>query len=191
LHLGTVVWTINLAYLLKHFQFEFEFFTICKQISANYQTDIFSLQQDAPEIDTFHKALALAQTRVVESQSNGIPIFEKEVTQAELREKITHGHVAIMLINSLHFACLECQPELFNNHTFCSLPVTGTPYRGHYILVCGYNTANDVYVFMKPSASVRPCYIPASTLEKSWKSYGTQQNMVLVNLSCYLTLTTK
>jgi len=183
LHLGTVVWTVNLAYMLKDFGMKCTFYTKEKQISANYETDIFSLQQDAPEVETFHKALALAKDRVHQADINGVLIEERELTSQELKDRISSGHVAIILINSLIFACLECQHELFNEDTYCTLPFTGTPYRGHYIVICGYNPKEDIYIFKNPSADCSFCYIPSSLIEQSRKSFGTQQNIILVELS--------
>jgi len=183
LHLGTVVWTVNLAYMLKDFGMKFGFYTTQKQISANYETDIFSLQQDAPEVETFHKAIALAKERVDKAVTNGIRIEERELTSQELKEKISSGHVAILLINSLIFGCLECQHQLFNEDTFCTLPVNGTPYRGHYIVICGYNPKQDVYLFKNPSGDRPVCYVPAALIEESRKSFGTQQNIILVDLT--------
>jgi len=183
LHLGTVVWTINLAYLLKDFGIKkFTFYTIQKNISANYETDIFSLQQDAPEVNTFHKAIQIAKQRVDEAENHLVSLIESELTDREFKDHISAGNVALMLINSLLFGCLECQHDLFNEDTLCILPVSGTPYRGHYIIVCGYNPIQDTYVFKNPSANKPLCFVPASTLELSRKSFGTQQNVILIDL---------
>jgi len=183
LHLGTVVWTVSLAYLFKSYNLPVKFFTISAKISANYETDIFSLQQDAPEINTFHQALVLAQSRVEQANQNGIFIEERELSNDELKEYILKDYVALVLINSLFFDCMECNPIMFNEDRYLSMPLTGSPYRGHYILICGYNPRSNTYVYKNPSSDKTICFIPASLLDKSRKSYGTQHNIILIDLS--------
>jgi len=183
LHLGTVVWTVSLAYILKSFNLSARFFTICAKISANYETDIFSLQQDAPEINTFHKAIALAQSNVEKAHQNGVFIEERELSPDELKQFILKDHVAVMLINSLFFDCMECNPVMFNEDRYLSMPLTGSPYRGHYILICGYHSQTNTYVYKNPSSDKPICFIPASLLEQSRISYGTQQNIILIDLT--------
>jgi len=180
IHLGTVVWTLNMAYILKDFQREAKFFTIERKINANYDTDIFSLQQSAPDRDIFHRALEETKKREENAERNGIVIEQRELTSDELKHALLNGNCAIVLINSLFFGCLDCHPTMFNELTFCVMPVTGNPYRGHYIVLCGYNSQTDVFLFKNPSSDKSVCFVPASTLEQSRKSYGTQQNLLLV-----------
>jgi len=177
------VWTVSLAYLLNSFNLKAKFFTISAKISANYETDIFSLQQDAPEISTFHKALVLAQSKVELAHHNRVFLEERELSSDELKEYILKDHVALILINSLFFDCMECNPVMFNEDRYLSMPITGSPYRGHYILICGYNPRTNTYVYKNPSSDKSICFIPASLLEQSRKSYGTQQNIIFIDLS--------
>jgi len=183
LHLGTVVWTLNIAYLLRDFGLENYFYTIQRKISANYETDIFSLQQNAPDKDIFHKALEIVKQREENAEKNGISVFERELSEDELKSSVMHGHVAIVLINSLFFGCLECHPSQFHEFSFCSLPVAGNPYRGHYITVCGYNPVLNIFCFKNPSSTKSLCFVPAKTLEHARKCFGTQQNIILIKMN--------
>jgi len=183
IHLGTVVWTLSLAYMLRDFGLKCTFYTIQRNICANYETDIFSLQQNAPDKEIFHKALAIVQEKEKIAEKNGIVIVEREISSEEFKQAIINGHVAIVLINSLFFGCLECHPDQFNEFTFCSMPIGGDPYRGHYVVISGYNPELDVYLFKNPSGSKEICFVPVSTFEHSRRTYGTQQNLLLVDLS--------
>lgn len=181
--MGTVVWTLTLAYMIHEFGMKCTFYTIQRRISANYETDIFSLQQDAPDRDLFQKALARVQEREAKAEDNGIRVVEGEISSDSLKQFIQQGHVAIVLINSLFLGCLECHPHQFNELTFCTMPVSGNPYRGHYILICGYNPELDVYLFKNPSGAKETCFVPATTLEHSRKTFGTQQNLIVIDMS--------
>jgi len=88
----------------------------------------------------------------------------------------------VLLVNSLIFACLECKKEFYDDHELCPMPICGNPYRGHYILVIGYNAQLKVFLFKNPDSQREICYVPEEVLHKSRKSYGTQGNMLFIDL---------
>lgn len=118
------------------------FFTVQKTISANYHTDCDTLQQDVPQHGIFEISLQKAKRLIDEAENNGILVYERflhklivcnifrEVTEEEFRDKIVNGHVAIVLVNSLFIACLECKSNLYDGFHLTSIPCFGDPYRG-------------------------------------------------------------
>lgn len=182
-HHTTVVWTVCLAYIVKHFHFKNSYMhTTEKNISANYSTDIDTLQQVPPEEAKFKVALEKAISLVQHAPEHGVHIFEGVVSGKEWREKIMAGKVAVVLINSLIFGCLECAAKYYDGKHLCPMPTHGNPYRGHYILIIGYNAQQDVYLYKNPDCEKEICFVPAKVLHKSRKSYGTQQNVIFVDL---------
>jgi len=167
------------------------FFTIEKNISASYKKDIDTLQQIPPDEKDFEKALETVQLKVRDADLNGVQIFEKQLSEEEFKTKILSGFAAIVLVNSLLFACLECHSNRFHWHGeqyhLSDFPThveesVGAPYRGHYILICGYNEKLDSYIYKNPDSDQSICYLPVKTFEKSRISYGTQQNVVFLSL---------
>jgi hypothetical protein len=66
-------------------------------------------------------------------------LTSRELTEEEFKEKIIAGYVAVVLLNSLRFACLECQRNLYHSHDnvyhLSDIPThldesVGPPYRG-------------------------------------------------------------
>lgn len=57
----------------------------------------------------------------------------REVTEEEFRDKIVSGHVAILLVNSLFMACMECKNNLYDGFHLASIPYFGDPYRGLWL----------------------------------------------------------
>jgi hypothetical protein len=53
------------------------FFTIQKNIGANYETDCDTLQQDRPEKEIFLTSLEKAKTLIREAEGDGIPVEER------------------------------------------------------------------------------------------------------------------
>jgi len=158
-----------------------------KGISANYKKDIDTLQQIPPEEKDFEKALQMVQSLVKDAEENEITIIEKELSADEFKTTIMNGNVAIILLNSLIYACLECHSHLYDNHDLSHIPThvdptVGAPYRGHYVLICGYNKHLDAYLYKNPDGKQPLCYMPTKIFEKSRKSFGTQHNVVFINL---------
>jgi hypothetical protein len=64
----------------------------------------------------------------------------REISEKEFKTKILTGYVGVILLNSLQFACLECQSNLYHKHEeeyqLSNLPThidesIGAPYRGN------------------------------------------------------------
>jgi hypothetical protein len=55
------------------------------------------------------------------------------------------------------------------------------PYIGHYILIRGYCPARDAYLISDPAATVGDIYVEAAVLHTARKSFGTDEDLLLVS----------
>lgn len=55
-------------------------------------------------------------------------------------------------------------------------------YTGHYIVVCGYDAAAEQYHVRDPAAQVEQLCIPAAKLEAARRSFGTDEDLLLITV---------
>ena len=58
----------------------------------------------------------------------------------------------------------------------------GSGYTGHYVLVCGYDGGRGDFVVRDPASSRQTLYVPAASFEDARKSFGTDEDLLLVTV---------
>ena len=58
----------------------------------------------------------------------------------------------------------------------------GSGYTGHYVLVCGYDGGRGDFVVRDPASSRQTLYVPAAAFEEARKSFGTDEDLLLVTV---------
>ena len=58
----------------------------------------------------------------------------------------------------------------------------GSGYTGHYVLVCGYDGGRGDFVVRDPASSRHTLYVPAAAFEEARKSFGTDEDLLLVSV---------
>lgn len=56
-------------------------------------------------------------------------------------------------------------------------------YEGHYIVLCGYNADKCVIFYHNPSLKEVECCVSISSFEEARKSYGTDEDIIFVNIN--------
>jgi len=182
-HFGTITWTLNLAYILHEYKIPYTYYTRSTKINVNYETDVFSLQQKVPEKEMFLKQLELVLEKEKNIEVNNIQIIRGGINSNQLKNFLLSGNVAITLVNSLLIGCKHCHSNLFQGNQMSKLVIDGEPFRGHYILIVGYNQEKDVFLYKNPSSSQSVCFAPSSVVEEARRSYGTEENIIIVSIN--------
>lgn len=55
-------------------------------------------------------------------------------------------------------------------------------YTGHYVVICGYDAQSDEFEIRDPASSRKSDRISSKCLEEARKSYGTDEDILLVSL---------
>ena len=58
----------------------------------------------------------------------------------------------------------------------------GSGYTGHYVLVCGYDGGRGDFIVRDPASSRHTLYVPAASFEDARKSFGTDEDLLLVTV---------
>ncbi|KAF5203211.1 Gucd1 [Thalictrum thalictroides] len=167
----TSIWTVDLAYLLQRFSVSFAFFTVTLGANPDFQMEMFykdHLSTDLVRVDRlFQKALAA-----------GIDIQCRSIGGEELSVLILSGnHIAIALVDQykLSRSWLEevCVPGLYQEDT---------SYTGHFVVICGFDADKGEFDIRDPASSREYARITLNCLEESRKSFGTDEDLLLITL---------
>jgi len=164
-------WTIDLCYLLRRYGIEHCFYTVTLGVHPGYRENSF-----------YNKILAKDEERIRnkfnEAEANGINVQKASVDIVFLLEHLTQGP-AILLTNARLLTCDVCKLNKLSVELRKCLPWP-TTYQGHYIVLCGYDINSKKVYYRNPSLHDRVCVMSIDTLEEARKSYGTDQDLILI-----------
>ncbi|KAK4878440.1 hypothetical protein RN001_010946 [Aquatica leii] len=164
-------WTIDLCYLLKRYNVTHELYTVTEGVDPGYHSNTFYNQIIAKDEERI-------KNRFKDAKRNGIIVHNKSVTITSVLKHLTQGP-AIMLINAKLLVCDSCKTNKLASEFRQCLPWP-TSYQGHYIILCGYNLKRRKIYYRNPSLCNRVCVISVDLLEKAWRSYGTDEDLILI-----------
>ncbi|XP_050385070.1 guanylyl cyclase 1 isoform X1 [Argentina anserina] len=165
------IWTVDLAYLLQKFSIDFSYYTVTFGANPNYSGETFYKEQlpnDLVRVDTlFQKALEA-----------GIRIKCRSVSREEICFLILCGkYIAIVLVDQY-----KLSPFNQDNVIISDLCGSNSDYTGHYVIVCGYDTATDEFEIRDPACSRKHERVSSTCLEEARKSFGTDEDLLLISL---------
>uniref|UniRef100_A0A1J3J5G0 Protein GUCD1 n=1 Tax=Noccaea caerulescens TaxID=107243 RepID=A0A1J3J5G0_NOCCA len=165
------IWTVDLAYLLQKFCVEFSYFTITFGANPNYSIEDFykeQLPEDLVRVDyLFRKA-----------HESGIIIQCRSVSIHEISCLLLSGsYIAIALVDQD-----KLSKSWLEEVIVAGLHNSNSSYTGHYIVICGYDAVRDEFEIRDPASSKIHERISAKCLENARKSYGTDEDLLLINL---------
>ncbi|KAK9158924.1 hypothetical protein Scep_005498 [Stephania cephalantha] len=165
------IWTVDLAYLLQKFSVRFAFFTITLGANPNFSMETFYKEQLPSDVVRVDKLFQKA----VEA---GINIQCRSFNGEELSVLISSGkYIAIALVDqyklSRSWLADVCASGLYG----------GTSgYTGHYVVICGYDPVENEFDIRDPASSRRHVKISLNCLEEARKSFGTDEDLLLISL---------
>ncbi|MCL7034591.1 hypothetical protein MKW94_017963 [Papaver nudicaule] len=167
----TSIWTVDLAYLLQKYSVSFSFFTVTVGANPDYSVETFYKEQlpnDQMRVDKlFQKAV-----------ESGIDIQCRSISSAELSVLILSGnYVAIALVDQD-----KLSRSWMNDVCVSGLCSGNSGYTGHYVVICGYDMEKDEFEIRDPASSRKYDRVSMECLEEARKSYGTDEDLLLISL---------
>uniref|UniRef100_A0A0D9WH75 Guanylyl cyclase n=1 Tax=Leersia perrieri TaxID=77586 RepID=A0A0D9WH75_9ORYZ len=167
----TSIWTVDLAYLLNKFSVCFSFFTVTLGANPQYSAETFyreQLQEDIDRVDElFGKALEA-----------GISIQCRSISAYDIAFLLLSGHcIAIALVDKtkLNSSWVNLQDmQQFSEDS---------DYMGHYVVICGYDSDTCEFEIRDPASSRRRERVSMKSLDQARKSFGTDEDIILVSLT--------
>ncbi|KAG6418573.1 hypothetical protein SASPL_120777 [Salvia splendens] len=169
----TSIWTVDLAYLLQKFSLSFTYCTVT--LGANPDFSVESYYKDQLPND-----LRRVNMLFQEARESGISIECRSVSAKEISDFMLSGkYVAIALVDQ-HKLSSQSQLEDICVSEYYS---GGPSYTGHYVVICGYDAATDEFEIRDPASSRKHERVPSWCLEQAHKSFGTDEDFLLVAYS--------
>ncbi|XP_024619496.1 protein GUCD1 isoform X1 [Neophocaena asiaeorientalis asiaeorientalis] len=151
LRLTRSIWTIDLAYLMRHFGVRHRFCTQTLGVDKGYKNQSF-----------YRKHFDTEETRVNQlfAQAKACKVLVEKCTVSvqDIQAHLAQGHVAIVLVNSGVLHCDLCSSPVkyccfapSGHRCFCRTP----DYQGHFIVLRGYNRATGCIFYNNPAYADR------------------------------------
>ncbi|KAK7499110.1 hypothetical protein BaRGS_00009657, partial [Batillaria attramentaria] len=141
---GESVWTIDLAYMLAHYGIPHHLCTITLGANADHAKKAF--------YTSFNKDEERVNNLFADAAANGVSVERRSVTLEEVIEHLSHGNIAIILVDWSHMGCLWCDRGL----------------------------RKGVIFFKNPNAHEALCCCRYDSLDKARKSHGTDEDILFV-----------
>ncbi|BAB10798.1 unnamed protein product [Arabidopsis thaliana] len=186
------IWTVDLAYLLQKFCVEFSYYTITFGANPNYSIEEFykvsknrsrcsflaiMMQEQLPE------DLVRVDLLFRKAHESGIIIQCRSVSIHEISCLLLSGnYIAIALVDQDKLSKSWLEEVLVSG-----LHSSNSCYTGHYVVICGYDAVRDEFEIRDPASSKEMfCRIheriSSKCLENARKSFGTDEDLLLINL---------
>jgi len=166
----TSIWTVDLAHLMRRFGLEVLFFTITLGPNPAYVNESFymeHMQEDERRVSHLFMTASAA----------GIAIQQRSVTSDELSDLILRREcLVIALVDKRKLdpwlmAADMCLP------TLCGMDLG---YTGHYILIVGFDAAQQEFIVRDPATSSPEHRVSVSALEQARRSFGTDEDLLVI-----------
>ncbi|XP_057600590.1 protein GUCD1 isoform X2 [Hippopotamus amphibius kiboko] len=178
LRLTRSIWTIDLAYLMRHFGVRHRFCTQTLGVDKGYRNQSF-----------YRKHFDTEETRVNQlfAQAKACKVLVEKCTVSvqDVQAHLAQGHVAIVLVNSGLLRCDLCSGPVKcccfaprGRRCSCRSPA----YQGHFIVLRGYSRPASCIFYNNPAYADRMCSTSISNFEEARTSYGTDEDILFVYL---------
>ncbi|KAK9876439.1 hypothetical protein WA026_012752 [Henosepilachna vigintioctopunctata] len=116
--------------------------------------------------------------RFQDAEKHGIIICQGTISCSSILKHLPLGPV-IILTNAKLLSCDVCKYNKLTSEVQKMLrwPVT---YQGHYIVLCGFDVETQRVYYRNPTLTDRICVMPIRTLDDARKSYGTDEDTILI-----------
>ena len=141
----------------------FRYFTVTLGADPSYETQEFyrpRLTDDSHRVNAmFSKAGAM-----------GLHVEKRSLDKGELRRLVLRADCLVVTL---------VDGRYLQYNGIVSSHVSTGGYVGHYVIICGWNEATDEYLLSDP-ACPGECYLDAAILETARKSYGTDEDLLVI-----------
>ncbi|KAM0014431.1 putative guanylate cyclase [Helianthus debilis subsp. tardiflorus] len=165
------IWTVDLAYLLQKLSISFSYITITLGANPNYSLETFyekQLTDDIVRVNTLFKR----------SKEAGIDIECRSIKEDELAVLILSGKCLVIALVDQYILSRPWTEDVYVPDFYSG----SSGYTGHYIVICGYDALTDEFEIRDPASSRIRETISSRCLEKARKSFGTDEDILLIHL---------
>lgn len=167
----TSIWTVDLAYLLQKFSVRFSYYTVTFGANPNYSGETYykeHLPSDLVRVDKlFQKAVEA-----------GINILCRSISKEEISRWILSGkYIAIALVD-----LYKLSRSWVGDVLIPGFHGNDVGYTGHYVVLCGYDAEADEFEIRDPASSRKQDRISSKSLEEARKSFGTDEDLLLISV---------
>lgn len=167
----TSIWTVDLAYLLQKLSISFSYFTVTLGANPDFSVETFYKEQlpnDIVRVDMLFRG----------SPEAGINIECRSVNEKEIALLILSGkYVAIALVDQYKLRPSWAE-DVYIPHFYSG----SAGYTGHYVVICGYDALSDAFEIRDPASSRQQERITSRCLAEARKSFGTDEDILLISL---------
>lgn len=167
----TSIWTVDLAYLLEKLSISFSYITVTLGANPNFSLETFYEEQLTDDIVRVNKLFQ-------RSQEAGIKIECRSITGNEIALLILSGEYIVIALVDQFILSQPCREDIFKPDFYRG----SSSYTGHYIVICGYDALTDEFEIRDPSSSRSQETISSRCLENARKSFGTDEDILLIHL---------
>ncbi|KAK9075452.1 hypothetical protein SSX86_003775 [Deinandra increscens subsp. villosa] len=163
------IWTVDLAYLLQKLSISFSYITVTLGANPNFSLETFYEKQLTDDIVRVNMLFQ-------RSQEAGIDIECRSIKGDEIALLILSGkYILIALVDKYILSKPWTHDEYLSNFSSGS-----SGYTGHYIVICGYDALTGEFEIRDPASTRTRETISSRCLEKARKSFGTDEDILLV-----------
>jgi hypothetical protein len=184
----TSIWTIDIAHLLRHFNLQVKFFTITLGANPAYADEKFYKEHMHTDEVRVHQLFKLAEEA-------GIEVNQRSLHLEELRQACSSRKSLVLILVDKRVLQTGYSPP---NQDSNSVSSRGRPsanpllccgvlsnlcrpgYVGHYVLLYDYSYESKEFSMRDPASSTSRTAVKEATLEKARKSFGTDEDVIIV-----------
>lgn len=168
LEMNTSVWTIDLCYILKHYNIAHQFITYTIGVDKSYAKEPFYKEYYDDDVDRVENLFSQAS-------SVGLKIEKKTVGISDIIKHLKSLRPVIILVN---WTVVKTQNSGLSTCLWPFFRIHGR-YQGHFIVLTGCSEDGKKIFYMNPQKSSRKT-VSSQTLDTARKSYGTDQDIIFV-----------
>ncbi|GJD08933.1 Protein GUCD1 [Galdieria sulphuraria] len=185
------VWTIDLVLLLHSYGLQLTYYTVTWGVRLEYSKQEFyqpHFQEDRVRVQRLF-GVAKSQNLKILRQSVSLEELKKRLKRDCLVRKYSNntvfqknaekGELLLLLVDKRLLKCKLCQRKTSALSWFKKLCFPG--FLGHYIILWGYCPRKDIFWYSDPASCQRFCIVRSDVLELCRKSYGTDEDLIVVH----------
>ncbi|XP_076941522.1 guanylyl cyclase 1-like [Bidens hawaiensis] len=165
------IWTVDLAYLLQKLSITFSYITVTLGANPNFSLETFYEKQLSDDIIRVNMLFQ-------RSQEAGINIECRSIKGDEIALLILSGKYIVIALVDQYILSQPWTEDVYVSDFYSR----SSGYSGHYIVICGYDALTDEFEIRDPASSRFRETISSRCLEKARKSFGTDEDILLIHL---------
>ena len=172
MNFGDSVWTIDLAYILRHYAINHLLCTITVGVDKGYSSKSFyknSFSADELRVNKLFQ----------ECKEGGVNLEKRSVDIDEVLDHLERRQLIIALIDWSYLNCKWCARQRCFPDVSC-LGRCANVYQGHFIVVCGFNRKEKLIYYKNPSFGIELCCCSVRNFDQARKSYGTDEDFLFI-----------